>query len=368
MSDELDRAVDARMEAFRPKSGPPFSAIEARARRRDRRRRAAAGVAAGVALVGGAVLVVPSPSADQDRVSEQPAARPPAASAAPSLVRPSPLDDSPALVVHIKEQGAAARVADTAVRACLQQPGVGSRPVDAGEPPAYVVTADADADADADAEVEARLAEVGSCLGAVRGVLVERSTEGLAGRGPVPVATMNGGGPVYEDDAQQVLAERLRDRLRGVLTDVLPGELEDHSASYATTRTPDGPSRNLGGAVTWHDDRGYVLLLVQQVERAAGTELDACVSRPAPELDCARVTPRGGGEPVTVFTAGVRQGGRAAVVVLEDGSGLSVTQLPQDRVSSDTGVGGSPLEPVTPRPELPLSDRELAAVVTGLAE
>lgn len=48
MSDPLDRAVDARIDAYRPGTAPPFEAIEARKRGRDRRR----------LVIGGAVLSV----------------------------------------------------------------------------------------------------------------------------------------------------------------------------------------------------------------------------------------------------------------------------------------------------------------------
>lgn len=59
MPDDLDRAVDARIDAYRPESTPPFEAIEARRRRRGRGRLAgatAAVVFTGVAVAGIAVL------------------------------------------------------------------------------------------------------------------------------------------------------------------------------------------------------------------------------------------------------------------------------------------------------------------------
>ena len=59
--DPLDRAVDARIDAFRPDMLPPFSAIEGRKRARDRRRMAVgAGALSVVALVGVGGLIVSS--------------------------------------------------------------------------------------------------------------------------------------------------------------------------------------------------------------------------------------------------------------------------------------------------------------------
>lgn len=57
---ELDRAVDARLAAFRPGQVPPFAALQARRRRRDVRRGAAAVV--GVLAVGGAAFLPGAPS------------------------------------------------------------------------------------------------------------------------------------------------------------------------------------------------------------------------------------------------------------------------------------------------------------------
>lgn len=56
MPDELDRVVDARIEAFRPGATPSFTAIERRKRRRDQRR-AAAGAALPVLAVAGVAFV-----------------------------------------------------------------------------------------------------------------------------------------------------------------------------------------------------------------------------------------------------------------------------------------------------------------------
>lgn len=65
MTDPVDRAVDASIDAYRPASVPPFEAVEARKRTRDRRRGAgaallsAAAVIAVAVLSGGAVLAPP---------------------------------------------------------------------------------------------------------------------------------------------------------------------------------------------------------------------------------------------------------------------------------------------------------------------
>jgi hypothetical protein len=64
MSDDLDRAVDARIDAYRPDRVPPFAALEVRRARKVRARSAAAVVLAAVAAAG--VVVVPSLLADRD--------------------------------------------------------------------------------------------------------------------------------------------------------------------------------------------------------------------------------------------------------------------------------------------------------------
>lgn len=69
MSDELDRAVDARIDAYRPAVPTPFAAIEARKRRRDRRRMAVGAGALSVFAVAGAVTVLPSLTGGGDRLA-----------------------------------------------------------------------------------------------------------------------------------------------------------------------------------------------------------------------------------------------------------------------------------------------------------
>lgn len=58
MTDALNRAVDARIDAYRPGTGPPFEIVQARKRARDRRRGAAA--AGAVALAVGGLAFLPS--------------------------------------------------------------------------------------------------------------------------------------------------------------------------------------------------------------------------------------------------------------------------------------------------------------------
>lgn len=53
MSDALDRAVDAQLDAYRPTGTPPFAVIEARKRSRDRRRYVVAGAALSVVALAG---------------------------------------------------------------------------------------------------------------------------------------------------------------------------------------------------------------------------------------------------------------------------------------------------------------------------
>lgn len=69
MSDPLDRAVDARIDAYRPDTVPPFEAIESRKRSRDRRRMAAGAAALSVVSVAAAGVAVPSLSGGGDRLT-----------------------------------------------------------------------------------------------------------------------------------------------------------------------------------------------------------------------------------------------------------------------------------------------------------
>lgn len=69
MPDDLDRAVDAQIDAYRPATVPPFSAIEGRKRARDRRRMAVGAGALSVAALAGAGLLIPSLTGGGDRLT-----------------------------------------------------------------------------------------------------------------------------------------------------------------------------------------------------------------------------------------------------------------------------------------------------------
>lgn len=83
MPDALDRAVDARIDAHRPDTVPPFAAIEARKRGRDRCRGAAAIAAVAVAVAG--VAFVPSALTGSTSAPNRTAAMPTASPPAPYL-------------------------------------------------------------------------------------------------------------------------------------------------------------------------------------------------------------------------------------------------------------------------------------------
>jgi hypothetical protein len=79
MSDPLDRAVDARIDAYRPDLVPPFDSIQARKRTRDRRRGLAAAAATALAVAGIAFVpaalggggTAPAPVAGDPPTAEQ---------------------------------------------------------------------------------------------------------------------------------------------------------------------------------------------------------------------------------------------------------------------------------------------------------
>jgi hypothetical protein len=64
MTDALDRAVDARVDAYRPDKVPPFEVVQARKRARERRRGAAAAATAALAVAG--IAFVPSALGSRD--------------------------------------------------------------------------------------------------------------------------------------------------------------------------------------------------------------------------------------------------------------------------------------------------------------
>lgn len=97
MAEPFDRAVDARLDAFRPDTVPPFAAIEARKRRRDRRRVAGTGVLS-ILAVAGAVVLVPSVTGGGTLVTPDGDARiyvVPTASSSPATTDPSPTRTGP---------------------------------------------------------------------------------------------------------------------------------------------------------------------------------------------------------------------------------------------------------------------------------
>lgn len=73
MADDVDRAVDARLESFLPGTIPSFATLEARKRNRDRRR-LVTGAVLSVAAVAGALAVLPALDAGGDRLSPERAA------------------------------------------------------------------------------------------------------------------------------------------------------------------------------------------------------------------------------------------------------------------------------------------------------
>jgi hypothetical protein len=100
MSDRLDRAVDARIDAYVPERTPPFASLLARKRSRDRRRIAAVGVSVLVVVVAaGSATLVPTLTGGTDRLvtggatSEAPTPVPSAA--ASGSIEPSPSTNGP---------------------------------------------------------------------------------------------------------------------------------------------------------------------------------------------------------------------------------------------------------------------------------
>jgi DNA-directed RNA polymerase specialized sigma24 family protein len=126
MSDALDRAVDAQVDAYRPGSVPPFEAIEARKRGRDRRRMAVGTGALSVVALAGAGLVVPALNGGGDRLT--------------------PSDPPQAVAVTrfaVTYTPTAADVTDPSLGRCLKLPGAQDHAViEQSDPTTWLVTVD----------------------------------------------------------------------------------------------------------------------------------------------------------------------------------------------------------------------------------
>ncbi|MCW2672300.1 MAG: hypothetical protein JWP14_889 [Frankiales bacterium] len=68
MPNAVDRAVDARIDAFRPVDPPPFDVLLARRRRRNRRTLTSAVAVVAAGLIGGALLLAGQDARNQDKV------------------------------------------------------------------------------------------------------------------------------------------------------------------------------------------------------------------------------------------------------------------------------------------------------------
>lgn len=124
MSD-LDRAVDARIDAHRPEQVPPFEAIQARRSRRNRTR-AAGGALLSVLAVAGSAFGASAVGSGPDRL--------------PSYTGPA--EPPPTTYVLRYEQGHPydAEADQAAVAACTALPGVGEVSEEQTLPPKYIVT------------------------------------------------------------------------------------------------------------------------------------------------------------------------------------------------------------------------------------
>ena len=138
MSDPLDRAVDAQIDAFRPDTVPPFAAIETRKRARDRRRNSRAAVLSALSVVGVVGVVFAGPSltgGGGDRVTGPQLAGP---AATPTTT----VDDKATTRYGLSYVDPGAYDADRdepPVTACLALPGTSEVGVEKSSPPGYSV-------------------------------------------------------------------------------------------------------------------------------------------------------------------------------------------------------------------------------------
>lgn len=131
MPDPLDRAVDARIDAYRPDTVPPFEAIETRKRARDRWRMAVGTGALSVAALAGAGLVVPALNGGGDRLT-------PGGPSEVTAVTRFAVQYATSNPVEGRSDGA-----DAALVRCLQLPGAtGQAGAKLSDPIVWVVTVD----------------------------------------------------------------------------------------------------------------------------------------------------------------------------------------------------------------------------------
>lgn len=123
MSDALDRAVDARIDAYRPDTVPPFSTIEARRHGRSRPGVAIGAAALSVVGLATAVVVVASLDAEGDRLT-------------PGEVAPM----TGRTTFAVEYTPTAEDAANPSLGRCLELPGAHEiASLEAGDPPRWIV-------------------------------------------------------------------------------------------------------------------------------------------------------------------------------------------------------------------------------------
>ena len=134
--DDLERAVDARIDAYRPDTIPPFAALTARKRARDRRRHSRAAALSALSVVGvvGVVFAGPSLTGGGDRLTGPPVAGP---AATPTVT----VDDRTTRYgLSYVDSGAYDIGRDEPLmEACLALPGTSEVSVQESWPPGYSV-------------------------------------------------------------------------------------------------------------------------------------------------------------------------------------------------------------------------------------
>lgn len=137
MPDDLDRAVDARIDACTPRTHPPFEALVGRKRARARRRAVAGGAALSATAVAVALVVVPSPGIGGDRLVPEPSAAPGGPGADGPQVRQYAVSNRSDTGYQVD-----VRETDEGIRRCLDLPGVTDRGTGEKMPVDYAATVD----------------------------------------------------------------------------------------------------------------------------------------------------------------------------------------------------------------------------------
>ena len=138
--DDLDRAVDARIDSFAPATVPAFAALLARKRSRDRRRAVTGGAALSVSAVAVAVTLGAGLGGGPDRLDSPGGFAGPAATPTVGVSGISGPQRYSITYTDAQEYLRTNNVQDALVQECMRLPGTSEQGIAYSDPPQYGVT------------------------------------------------------------------------------------------------------------------------------------------------------------------------------------------------------------------------------------